>query len=130
MEIIDDQPESVEPEPELDGQRIRQLAALRRGAIRARSWCLITAGVCLVGAIQLVIFSVQLIRAPGSAWLRIPCYLMVAAAGLWLTVYFLRRARVLKREIGRSALGQPETSPDFSQLSDGSQRWKNLEDIR
>jgi hypothetical protein len=130
MEIIDDQPESVEPEPELDGQRIRQLAALRRGTIRARSWCLIAAGVCLVGAIQLVIFSVQLLHAGGSWGLRVGCYLVAAVGGVWLMVFFLRRARVLKKEIQKSALGQPESLPDFSQLSDGSQRWKNLEELR
>jgi hypothetical protein len=129
MEIIDDQPDEIERPAELNGGRIRQLAALRRGAIRARSWCLIAAGVCGVGAIQLVIFALRGIR--GGGWkIRAICYLLVAVAGFVLMGFFLRRAARLKREIGKSAIGEAEGVPDFSSLSDGSQRWKNLEELR
>jgi hypothetical protein len=57
-------------------------------------------------------------------------YLLFALIGAWGTIYFFRKAASLHREAKRSSLGAPEVAPDFSTLSDGSERVRNLEDIR
>ena len=118
-------------EDELDGLRIRQLAALRRGAYRARSYALIGAVASVVVAIQLVLMTVAYVRARG--WGLYPIgYVQAACVAALLGVYFGRRALALHREIQTPARLPPEPpeGPDFSTLSDGSQQWKNLEDIR
>jgi hypothetical protein len=126
---VDEINASSRDEDDLSGVRIRQIAALRRGAIRARSWCLIAAGVCVVGAIQLIIKTVQNVRHEHAWGLRPTGFVLFAIAGLMVAVFFFRRAAELKREIDKPMLPPPETPPDFEPLSDGSQRWKNLEDI-
>lgn len=115
---------------ELDGLKIRQLSSLRRGAIRARSWCLIAAGVGAVGAVQLVIKAVRNIRHAHALTLRAVGFLLFAVVGTLLAIALLRRAAALKREVGKSSLPAPVTPPDFSTLNDGSERWKDLEDMR
>ena len=44
--------------------------------------------------------------------------------------FLLRQVAALNRELRRPAVTEPEAPPDFSTLSDGSQRWKNLEDMQ
>jgi hypothetical protein len=135
MEIIDDQPPDdteakTAAEAELDGLKIRQFTALRRGAIRQRSWSLIAAALCVIGALQLIINAIQLTRHERSWGLWQTLYILIAPIAVYVALYFLKKARALKREIENSNLQQPEAPPDFSTLSDGSERWKNLEDIR
>jgi hypothetical protein len=116
---------------ELDGLRIRQLAALKRGAIRARSYALIGTVLAGVAVMKLVLMTIELVRARG--WTLLPiAYILLACAALMLTVYLLRRAIKLHREANVPAPMPPTPpgGPDFSKLSDGSQQWKNLEDIR
>jgi DNA-directed RNA polymerase subunit M/transcription elongation factor TFIIS len=132
--VVDDTSEAQaaaeEREQEIDGTKIRQLSAMRRGAIRARSWCLIVVVVCLVGAVELVIKTIENVRHVRHWGLRPTGFILFAVAGVMIAVYFFRRARELKREIDKPALQDPPRPPDFSTLSDGSQRWKHLEDIR
>jgi hypothetical protein len=112
----------------LDGLRIRRLAAARKAAYRARSHSVIAAVACLVLAAQLIWQATR--GSAGIALTRgaVACGLIaicaVAAAG-----YFFSHARRLHREAAESALPEPTTPPDFSTLSDGSQRWKDLENI-
>src|SRR5437763_15876747 len=112
-QIVDDTPVElpVAPEPppdaELDGQKIRQFTALRRGAIRARSWCLIAATVCGVAAVQLIIKSVQNVRHTHTWGLRPTGFVLFAVAALMVAGYFLRRAKELKREIDKPMLEEP-----------------------
>jgi hypothetical protein len=115
---------------ELDGLRIRQVATLRRGAARARSYLVIGAAVSVVAAVKLVSMAVEYVRANG--WGPSPVgYLMFAAAALLLAGYFGRRALEAHRELKTPPPLPPQPAePDFSTLSDGSQRWKNLEDLR
>jgi hypothetical protein len=130
MQDADDHPD--ERDDELDGLRIRQLAALRRGAYRARSYAIIGAVAAFVVAVQLVIMTVQYVRSHGG-WGRWPSgYALFAAAAGMVGFYFARRALEVHREIRTPAPlpPTPEGGPDFSTLSDGSQQWKNLEDIR
>ncbi len=118
-----------ETDEELDGLRIRNLAGARRAAYRSRSHAIVVGLACLVGAIQLVIMTVQRTREPG--WdVRCVGFIGFAIFGLYGTWFFLRRAMEMHREAKRSALAQTNDPPDFSTLSDGSQRWRDLENIR
>ena len=129
----DDDAESVrDHDGELNGLRIRQHTALRRGAFRARSYALIGAAACGFGGVLLLLIAVAhtAVRR-GVGMLPLGCALASAAA-LALALHFARRVRELSREIATPAPlpPPPPGGPDFSTLSDGSQRWRNLEDIR
>jgi hypothetical protein len=132
--VVDDTPQEEEPaapqaDAELDGLKIRQVIALRRGAIRARSWCLIAAAVCGVAAVQLVIKTIQNVRHTHTWGLRPTGFVLFAVGALIVASMFLRRAAELKREIDKPPPPDPASPPVFDSLSDGSQRWKNLEDV-
>jgi uncharacterized Zn finger protein (UPF0148 family) len=127
-ETISDDGPAPPDEPDdgdLSGMKIKQISALRRGAYRTRSWLMIGAISCAVGAAQLVYLAIQARRAG----LRLTPLgeLLTAILALLLGVYFIRRAVEVHREIQQSRLEEPTTPPDFSTLSDGSQRWTNLE---
>jgi DNA-directed RNA polymerase subunit RPC12/RpoP len=110
---------------ELDGLRIKQLATARRAAWRTRSWVLITAIGAGTGAAQLVLMSAQSFRAGATDWGV--AYAVSALLALMLCTRLLVRARRMKRQIEeQSHHDKPSRPPDFSELSDGSQRWKNL----
>jgi hypothetical protein len=124
----------VEPPPphddrahELDGLRIRQLSSLRRGAYRARSIAIVVAAACLVAAVQ---FTIEAFTGTAATYRAISGASAVFA--LFAAVHFARRVAKLQREIRTPPPMPPEPpgGPDFSTLSDGSQQWKNLEDIR
>ena len=125
-------PHTANPrDDELDAARIRQLAALRRGAYRARSYAIIGTVAAAVVAVQLVWMTVTYVHARG--WGAYPIgYLQAACLLALLAIYFARRALMVHREIRTPPRLPPEPpgGPDFSTLSDGSQQWKNLEDIR
>jgi hypothetical protein len=126
--IVDDEvPEAVDQpdEADLSGMRIRQVSALRRGAYRTRSWLLIGAIACGAGAAQLIFLAVRAHRNGHGTVLTGD--LLVAFVALLAAPYFLRRAMQVNREIRQSAIEEPSTPPDFSTLSDGSQRWTNLQ---
>lgn len=120
-------------EDELDGLRIRQYTALRRGAFRARSYALIGAVACAFAGVLLLLIAVAHAVATRGGFLLVPvgCALGSCAA-LAMALHFGRRVRELSREIDTPAPlpPTPPGGPDFSTLSDGSQQWKNLEDIR
>lgn len=115
----------VPADDELSGLKIRQISDLRRGAVRTRSWLLIGAIVCAVGAIQLIFLAVSGYRSG----LRLAPLGDLAASVLAviLCIYFSNRAVAAHREIKHSHLEEPLTPPDFSTLSDGSQHSANLE---
>ena len=108
----------------LDSNRIRQMAALRRAAIRTRSYCVIAIGGCVVGAAELIFDGVR--RWPEF---RAFLYLFFALLLLGAAFYFLRLAMRFHREAKQSAIPPPLTPPDFSQLQDGSQIARNLEEM-
>jgi hypothetical protein len=115
----------------LNSNRIRQMATLRRGAIRSRSYCVIAVGGCVVGAAEFIFDAFR--RWPVPANLRgvlvAILYLLCSLALLVLGGYFLRLSIRFHREAGQSALPPPAAPPDFSQLQDGSQIARNLEDM-
>jgi hypothetical protein len=118
-----------EPTDELDGLRIRQIAAARRAAYRARSYCVIGTAGCAVAAIQLAWMAVTVTRQSGLTRMAI-AYAMFAIVAFCIATYFGRRAAAFHREAKASQSSSPLPPPDFTSLSDGSSRWKNLEDIR
>jgi hypothetical protein len=115
----------------LNSNRIQQMAALRRSAIRSRSYCVIAIGGCVVGAAEFIFDAVrQLHSEPKLHGILIAAlYLIAAAALLGLGWHFVRIARRLHGEIKRSVLPEPTGAPDFSPLQDGSQFGKNLEEM-
>jgi hypothetical protein len=130
--VIDDTAEAVAAEPadQLNSVRIQQLTTLRRGAIRSRSWYLIGTIVAYVAAIELVFKTVQYIRYEHN-WGLWPSIFVLGAIGSGTAGrFFLRRCIQFHREIQMPMLDDPATPPDFSTLGDGSQQWKNLEEMR
>jgi hypothetical protein len=109
--------------------RVRQLSAERRGAYRLRSYCVIGAGLCVVLGIQLAAWSVTGAREAGSGAKPIGYACGAVAAGMAAS-YLVRRAVELTRELRKPAQEAPEARPDFSTLSDGSQHWKNLDEMQ
>lgn len=125
-ETPDDHSSSREDEP-LSELRIRQISALRRAAYRSRSWVIIAAGVCLVAAVKLLLSAIIDVRAGRRA---APIGYALAAVALFiLAAHFIRRAVEMTHRIRQTSQPEPTEPPDFSSLSDGSQRWKNLEDM-
>jgi hypothetical protein len=120
-------PPNDDREHELDGLRIRQLSALRRSAYRTRSFAIIVAVACLVVAIQLTVNAFAAAAATYRA-----LFAALAVLALFGAIHFARRVAALQRELRTppSMPPVPPGGPDFSTLSDGSQQWKNLEDIR
>lgn len=113
---------------ELNALRIQQRSTLRRAVYRSRSYAIIAAIVCVVAAVQVGQFAYRAIRANSATWAV--AYLFAMIGGAVGAVYFYRRALALHQETKRPELSVPDHPPDFSTLSDGSQRWENLHDVR
>jgi len=116
----------------LDSNRIRKMAALRRAAIRTRSYCVIAVVGCAVGAAELIFDAIRRWPTPVNprGILISILYGLCAAGLLGLGVHFARLAVRFHRETKQSAIGAPAKPPDFTNLQDGSQIVKNLEDIQ
>ena len=114
---------------ELDGLKMRQIVTARRAAIRSRTYMLLGAMLCAVGCAKLITLIVPLVRRDG--WTRLAVgYAIFAALAVFGTLHCLKRAAELNQESKAPAIPEPETPPDFTALSDGSQRVRNLEEIR
>jgi hypothetical protein len=124
-------PHSLDDASELDARRIQRLATLRRSTYRARSHAVILTIAAAVVTVQLVMWSWVEWRLRGpTRWLAV--YAALAPLSLWGTAFFYRRALRIHRETTlRSAdSGSSVAMPDFDPLSDGSQRWQSLDDVR
>jgi hypothetical protein len=130
--VEDDLPAEDVPAPhkedDLDAQRIGQITRNRRTAYRSRGYLLIGSAVCIALALQLIWMSIGRFR--GRYNVSASAFVMAAAILFALAWRAFGRAGQLKREADASALSEPETPPDFSQLRDGSDSWKNLEEIK
>jgi hypothetical protein len=109
------------PGDALDGERIRLHAAARRTAYRSRSHAIAAAITCQVLAVQLAWWGL-------STWWLLWCTLAIVAQAL--AILFARSALALHRQAARSALVPPASTPDFSGLRDGSQRWEDLDNVQ
>lgn len=112
-------------ESELSELRIHHARHVRQSAYRNRKWPIIGAAACLMAAAKLIQIGVVGFRTGMRAAPIVD--MLVAIAALILFAHFVRRAITLTREIRASRLKDPITPPDFSTLSDGSQRYRNLE---
>jgi hypothetical protein len=124
--LVPAEPSPAEKERgDLDGLRIRQVYQLRRSLYRTRRYWLVGTGVCVVAAGQIMwhVFT----SPTGVLGMSKARATVLAVLFLIVGVVFFMKSRRLTEAAGRSALGEPELSPDLSSLSDGSQHWKNLE---
>ena len=120
--------DDADREDELSGGHIKQVAALRRNLYRTRSWSIVGSIALIVGAAQLVGMTFGYTMYLG--WGVRPVGYVVAAVGCLLASrVLLRRVSEINGELKEMALDEPATPPDFSTLSDGSQRWKALEGL-
>ena len=130
--VTDDLPAPANND-DLDGARIRRVAMLKRSAYRSRSYCIILAVICLAGAGQCLWNTVTAIRFPAAgtatAYGVIGLWMAATAACVYLGNRFYRRGEKYAREAEATGLSDPGAPPDFTPLSDGSQRWKNLEEV-
>ena len=125
--IHDDIPPAEAHRDDLDASHIQKITHHRRTAYRSRGYLLTGSVFCAVLGVQLIWNSVGKFRG-GSNFIA-SAYLMAASILFALAWHALKRAQHFKREADASVLPDPKTPPDFSQLSDGSQSWKNLEDL-
>jgi hypothetical protein len=129
-DAVDDEASRVEDDGErMSAVRVRQLSAERRGAYRLRSYCMIGAGVSVVLGMQLATWSVSGVREAGFGANPVGYACGAVAAGMAAS-YLVRRAIELTRELRKPAQEAPAEQPDFSTLSDGSQHWKNLDEMQ
>jgi len=114
---------------ELDSARIQQVSRLRTAAMRTRSYCLIACGTCAVAAVDLIWRAARRMVTDGVG--RVPAFYLLAAAFLaWFAWRMWSRAKSIALELRRTLAADPVDSPDFSDLSDGSQVAENLEHLR
>jgi hypothetical protein len=111
---------------ELDGMRIRKLSGLRRSTSRSRSYAVIGACATLVCAAQLVWLTVGDVMSTG--WIRRDFgFIAGMILALYATKLLAARALAFHKEMKTPMLTDPQTTPDFSRLSNGSQYAANLE---
>jgi len=159
MEIIDEaeayrRAHAKTQEQELNGFRMRQIVANKRGAIRSQTYCIVGACLGALGAAKLVQMTIYYVKPLG--WRAQPVgYVLFAAALLVGSLWCLRRAAYWNAEsklnpfAGRCAkcghdladspeecaeCGEPveanTANPDFSGLSDGSHFARDLEEMK
>jgi hypothetical protein len=125
----DDADRDSEREEHLDTLRIRQATALRRSLYRGRAYAVVGALACAAAAAQCAWLAYGHVHVLG--WGARPVALAVLMCGAIVgAAWCARRASALGREARATGLPQPTTVPDFSTLSDGSQRARNLEEVQ
>jgi len=118
-----------EAEGRLNSLRIQAITAEHRALNRSRSFA--TAG----GVAMLIVIAHCLIEigsnvAAGGWGLSSTALAGVTLAAAIVAVWLFRRARRLAALARRRRLlDDPDTPPDFTPLQDGSQRWRNLEQV-
>ena len=112
-------------ERDLDGLRIRSLSADRRGLYRARTYYILGMGGCVFGIYlilnELVHGSFNRVGQLSMVMLAIGCAMGVP--------FFWKKIAELHEELRKPTLKDPDQPPDFEPLSDGSQTWKQLEEM-
>jgi hypothetical protein len=122
-------------EEELDGLRIRKLATERRAAFRQRSYLIVVFGGCSVTSIQLLWMTYRHMRILHLGWGVEPLsYVLIAmacaGAAVWLGRIIRKMTRDLRAHTLAVAAANNAFEPDFSTLADGSDRWRNLHDVK
>ena len=128
VEWDDPSPPTEEADEELDGLRIRKLVQAKRSAIRARTYAIVILICSIFMAVQLILTDVQEVHLYGwDAWAIL--YTIFASAMVIIATVASRKAAGLHRESNLSDMEELEHAPHFDDLSDGSQRVKNLEEM-
>jgi hypothetical protein len=109
--------------------RIRQAVLTERRALaRTRTWYIVGTAGFAVAAVQMLVLAYKYVYVSGAGWrLRPIGYVFAALTAALAAVIWFRRIRAINEDLRRPVLDEPTTPPDFSTLSDGSERWKNLE---
>jgi hypothetical protein len=119
---------SADADAELDGLRIRKLVMIRRSAIRARTYAILVTICSLVMGVQLILTCLQEEHDYGwDRWAIL--YAFSAAAVAIIATIASAKATALHKEAQKPAGTEPVEPPSFEELSDGSQRVKNLEEM-
>jgi hypothetical protein len=116
-----------ERDDELSELRIRNISNLRRGAYRSRSLLIIAAVICIVAAAKFIQIAIVAVRQ--RLYLAAIGDAMCAVAAMIGVATLVPRITAFTHEIRGSRLKPPAELPDLSQLGDGSQRWKHLEEL-
>jgi hypothetical protein len=118
-------PSEPEGESKLSAARVRMLSQRRRAMVRTRSFALIG----VFGMLGLGLACVLRVSAVAN-WTVRGAYVLLAGFALWGAWRMWIKAGGLSKQLARSDLDEPESPPSFEGLSDGSQQWRNLEEIR
>lgn len=136
--VIDDEPADRDAEAEarmrrdaegrLNSLRIQAITAERRAINRSRAFS--TAG----GVAMLIVIAHCVLEigddVSSVGWTRSATALsVVSVIAALVAIRLFHRARRLAAQSRRSLLEDPDTPPDFTPLQDGSQRWRNLEQV-
>ena len=95
--------------------------------MRFRSYFLVGAGVCAVGAIDLLWRMISRLKEPSREDVF---YLPAAGVLAWIGWRLSAKANRISREALARAAPAPTAPPDFSTLSDGSHIVRNLEKLQ
>jgi hypothetical protein len=125
----DDEPSGEDAADELSSLHIRQVSALRRGAYRARAYCVVTVSALLFAAVELAMMTLRNARTGGPKFLS-AMYVATGALALIFSWKLGGRIMELTRELKEPLLSDPDEPPDFSTLSDGSQHARYLAEMQ
>jgi hypothetical protein len=118
-------------EEELSALHIQKIAQQRRSAYRTHSWTLIGAALLAVGAGQMAWLAAGRARA-GLLWdVRTIAFAGLVPVCLMLALnLYVKSRRILAEIAALRAAEEPTSPPAFDTLSDGSQRYRNLENLQ
>jgi hypothetical protein len=132
MVALDDSDAPASPEPDenvkLDRIHIERVFAVRSASMKSRRLAMIGMLCCAGAVVQSVSLLVRHAIHFGWDWWQL-LYIAIAIAGSWGGAHFWQSAVKYQREAQETRLPPPTAPPDFSTLSDGSQRWKDLEQL-
>ena len=121
-------PEPEQRADEIEELAIRRIVKERRAMVRTRGYYIVLAVACCVAALQALVLLAKDVLIGG--WNpRLLIYPAGALAALILAWEMRKRVREVGEQMRSSRMRDPETPPDFTHLSDGSQSLRNLEDF-
>ena len=128
-EAGEDHEAALQRQEDLHYLRIRQAVLTERRALaRTRTWYIVGTAGFAVAAVQMLVLAYKYVYVSGAGWrLRPIGYVFAALTASIAAAIWLRQILRINQELRRPVLDEPTTPPDFSTLSDGSERWKNLE---
>jgi hypothetical protein len=113
---------------QLDLQRIRRIATHHRSLVKNWRHAVIGMVFCAVAATTFMWLAYMEV-ATGRIRVSMRFIALIVLFIYW-TAYFAIRLQHLRKHAIESGLTEPTAPPDFSALNDGSQRWRDLEDVQ